>query len=40
MTVKQYIKHLAIITKKTCDKYGLPTTIDLEKYKDEEYKID
>lgn len=40
MTVKQYIKHLAIITKKTCDKYSLSTTIDLEKYKDEEYKID
>lgn len=39
MTVKQYIKHLAIITKKTCEKYNLPTSIDLEKYKGDEYKL-
>ncbi len=39
MTVKQYIKHLAIITKRTCDKYELPTNIDLEKYKSKEYEL-
>lgn len=39
MTVKQYIKHLAIITKKTCEKYNLPTSINLEKYKSDEYKL-
>lgn len=33
MTVKQYILHLAELTKKTCIKFNIPTTIDLEKYK-------
>lgn len=40
MTVKQYIRHLALITKKICDKYSLPTSIDLKKYRGEEYEMD
>lgn len=33
MTVREYIKHLAIAVKKICDKYNIPTSIDLEKYR-------
>lgn len=34
MTIKQYILRLAELTKKTCIKFNIPTTIDLEKYKE------
>lgn len=35
MKVKEYIKHLATEVKKICDKYNIPTSINLEKYKKE-----
>lgn len=35
MTVREYIKHLAIDVKEICDKYNIPTSINLEKYKKE-----
>jgi len=35
MTVKEYIKYLAKETKEICDKYNIPTSIDLEKYEKE-----
>ena len=33
MTVREYIKHLAIAVKEICDKYNIPNNIDLEKYR-------
>lgn len=36
MKAKESIKHLATEVKKICDKYNIPTSIDLEKYKGEE----
>lgn len=40
MKYKELIKKLAINVKNICDKYNIPTTIDLEKYNSENYEVE
>lgn len=40
MKYKELIKKLAVNVKNICDKYNIPTTIDLEKYKTNEYEVE